>query len=145
VSILGAVESRVLRVHQTIYEATRGVVGHRLIGVPTLLLSTTGRRTGSRRTAALVYVEDGDGSLIVTASNGGADRSPGWLHNVKADGSVEVRLGRRQFDGSAEVIGPEDAEYSRLWTLVNRKTRGRYDRYQSQTDRAIELVKLRRL
>jgi F420H(2)-dependent quinone reductase len=143
VTILGAVESRVLRIHQTIYEATRGTVGHRLIGVPTLLLTSTGRRTGRRRTAALVYAKDDDGSLIVTASNGGADRAPGWLNNVKADGSVEVQIGRRRFDAGAEVIGPEQAEYARLWTLVNRNAHGRYDRYQQHTDRGIELVKLR--
>ena len=142
-TILGTVESHFLRIHQTIYEATRGTVGHRLIGVPTLLLTSTGRRTGSRRTAALVYAKDHDGSLIVTASNGGADRPPGWIYNVKADGSVEVQIGRRRFGGSAEVIGPEHAEYPRLWTLVNRNTRGRYDRHQQHTNRAIELVKLR--
>jgi F420H(2)-dependent quinone reductase len=143
VTILGTVESRFLRIHQTIYEATRGTVGHRLIGVPTLLLTATGRRTERRRTAALVYARDDDGSLTVTASNGGADRAPGWLHNVKADGSVEVQIGRRRFDADAEVIGPEHAEYPRLWTLVNRNAHGRYERHQQHTDRVIELVKLR--
>lgn len=141
-TILRAIESRMLRVHQTIYESSRGAVGHRLIGIPTLLLTSTGRRTGRERTAALVYAKDNDGSLIVSASNGGADRPPAWLHNVKANGAVAVRIGRRQFDAGAEVIGPGHAEYARLWTLVNRNTRGRYDRYQQRTDRAIELVRL---
>ena len=139
-----SLESRVLRTHQAIYEVTRGVLGHRLIGVPTLLLITTGRRTGSRRTAALVYAKDEDGSLIVTASSGGADRAPGWLHNVKADASIEIQLKRDRFDGRAEVVGPKDAEYERLWALVNNNSHGRYERYQSKTDRPIELVKLRR-
>lgn len=142
-TILGTIESRFLRVHQKIYEATGGAVGHRLIGVKTLLLTSTGRRTGRQRTAALVYAKDDDGSLIVTASNGGADRPPGWLHNVKANGSVAVQIGRHRFDADAEVICPEHREYARLWTLVNRNARGRYDRYQQRTDRAIELVKLR--
>lgn len=139
-----SLESRVLHFHQTIYQATGGVVGHRLIGVPTLLLTTTGRRTGSQRTAALVYARDDDGSLIVTASNGGADRPPGWLHNVKASEAVQIRLKRERFAAKAEVIGPEDAEYERLWELVNRNAHGRYERYQKNTDRQIELVKLRR-
>lgn len=139
-----SLESRVLRMHQTIYEVTRGVLGHRLIGVPTLLLTTTGRRTGSRRTAALVYANDEDGSLVVTASNGGADRAPGWLYNVKGDASIEIQLKRDRFDGRAEVVGPKDAEYERLWALVNNNSHGRYERYQSKTDRPIELVKLRR-
>lgn len=142
-TILGAVESRVLRTHQAIYEATGGAIGHRLIGAPTLLLTTTGRRSGSQRTTALVYAKDTDGSLIVTASNGGADRAPGWLHNVTADGSVEGRIGRRRFTGNADVIGAEHAEYPRLWKLVNHRARGRYDRYQGKTDRTIELVRLR--
>jgi F420H(2)-dependent quinone reductase len=143
VTTRGTVESRFLRIHQTIYEATRGVLGHRLIGVPTLLLTSTGRRTGRRRTTALVYAKDDDGSLIVTASNGGADRPPGWLHNVKADSSVDVQIGRRRFDAYAEVIGSDHSEHARLWTLVNRNAHGRYDRYQQHTDRVIELVKLR--
>ncbi len=136
-------ESRVLRIHQAIYEATSGAIGHRLIGVPTLLLTTTGRHTGSRRTAALVYSKDTDATLIVAASNGGADQPPGWYYNLKADGSVQVQIGRRRYAGEAEVIGPHHPEYPRLWELVNRTAHGRYDRYQRQTDRAVELVKLR--
>ena len=137
-----SLESRFLRIHQAIYEATAGAIGHRLIGVPTLLLTTTGQRTGRRRTAALVYAKDADGSIIVTASNGGADRAPGWCHNVRTDAVVGVQIGRRRFTGEAEVIGAGHVEYPRLWTLVNRNARGRYDRYQGQTDRVIELVRL---
>lgn len=142
-TILGSIESRFLRVHQNIYEATQGAVGHRLIGVPTLLLTSTGRRSGRQRSAALVYAKDDDGSLVVVASNGGADRPPGWLHNVKADGTVAVQIGRRRFDATAEVIAPGHAHYQRLWALINRTAHGRYDRYQHRTDRPLELVKLR--
>jgi deazaflavin-dependent oxidoreductase (nitroreductase family) len=137
-------ESRVLHLHQAVYQATGGVVGHRLIGVPTLLLTATGRRTGSQRTAALVYARDDDGSLIVTASNGGADLAPGWLFNVQSNGAVEIRLKRDRFPAIAEVIGPEDAEYEQLWALVNRNAHGRYERYQKNTDRPMKLVRLRR-
>ena len=52
-----SLESRFWRIHQAIYEATGGAIGHRLIGVPTLLLTTTDQRTGKRRTAALVYAK----------------------------------------------------------------------------------------
>jgi F420H(2)-dependent quinone reductase len=144
VTILGSFESRFLRVHQAIYEATRGAVGHRLIGVPTLLLTSTGRHTGRQRTAALVYAKDDDGSLVVVASNGGAARPPGWLHNVKAQASVSVQIGRRRFDAEAKVIAPGHTDYPRLWTLVNHNAHGRYDRYQQRTDRPLELVKLPR-
>lgn len=134
--------SRLLRCHQWIYEMTGGILGHRLIGVPTLLLTSTGRRTGSRRTSALVYAKDHDGTLVVTASNGGADRGPGWFHNVLADDFVQVRIGRRTFTSRAEVIRPDHLDYARLWALMNDTTRGRYDRYQRKTQRPFELVKL---
>ncbi len=136
-------QSRVLSTHQWIYETTRGFVGHRLLGVPTLLLTTTGRRTGSPRTAALVYAEDTDGAFVVTASNGGDDRRPGWAHNVVACPTVNVQVGRRNFHSRVEVVSPENSDYARLWALVNRNTRGRYDRYQQKTSRQFELVKLR--
>lgn len=130
-----------LRVHQAVYESTRGVLGHRMLGVPTLLMTSVGRKTGRRRTAALVYAKDGDGYVVV-ASNGGADAPPGWLHNVRAEPAVDLRIGRRALPASAEVIGPSDARYADLWRLVNQRNGGRYDRYQAKTERPIELVRL---
>ena len=63
--------SRALRTHQWICEHTDGLLGHRLpFGNPTLLLRTTGRRTGLPRTNALTDARDGDAFLVV-ASNGG--------------------------------------------------------------------------
>ena len=143
VGIAAAVQSNFLRVHQAIYEGTGGLIGHRTIGVPCLLMTSVGRRTGKPRTAALVYAKDGD-SFVVTASNGGADRPPAWLHNVKARPDVEVRIGRRRHAAVAEVVGPDHPEYDRLWKLVNDTNRGRYDRYQTRTQRPIELVRLSR-
>jgi hypothetical protein len=67
---------RFLRTHQWIYEHSHGVLGHRLLfGNPTLLLRTTGRRSGLPRTTALTYARDGDCYLIV-ASNGGRAQPP---------------------------------------------------------------------
>lgn len=137
-----APQSHLLRTHQWIYETTRGFLGHRLIGVPTLLLMTTGRHSGSRRMTALVYAKADDGTFVVTASNGGADQRPGWLHNVLANSSVDIQVGRRRLQSRGEVINPEHADYPRLWVLVNGNTRGRYDRYQQKTRRRFELVKL---
>ena len=133
--------SGVLRVHQAIYEGTKGLLGHRLIGVPSLLLRTTGRRTGEPRTSALVYAKDGD-RYVVVASNGGSDRPPGWLHNVRAKPDVEIQVGRRRMPATARVIERGDPDYEYLWTLVNAGNSGRYDRYQQQTERPISLVTL---
>src|SRR5258708_25751907 len=92
-----------LKVHQAIYETTGGCVGHRLMGVPTLWRRTRGRKTGKARTAALVYAKDGD-SYIVVGSKGGADTSPGWFFNAKADPDVEIQLGRHHRPAKAEAI-----------------------------------------
>jgi deazaflavin-dependent oxidoreductase (nitroreductase family) len=141
VGFVDTLQSGFLRFHQAVYEGTRGTIGHRMIGVPSLLLTSVGRQTGKRRTAALVYAKDAD-SYIVVASNGGADRPPGWLYNVTSHPAVEVQIGRRRLDAAAEVIGPEDSRYASLWKLVNERNHGRYDQYQAKTSRPIKLVRL---
>ncbi|MFP5319895.1 MAG: nitroreductase/quinone reductase family protein [Acidimicrobiia bacterium] len=133
-----------LRVHQAVYEATDGRVGHRSLGVPCLLLRTTGRRTGQTRTTALVYAHDGDDYLVVP-SVGGRDRAPGWLHNVRARPDVGVQVARRRFAARATVVERGDPDFDRLWRLVNANNRGRYERYQGRTTRPIPVVRLRHL
>ena len=128
-----------LGVHELIYKRTDGRIGHRMIGVPTLLLRTTGRRTGAPRTNALVYARDGDDYLVV-ASNGGADGHPGWLHNVRANPSVEFQIGRQRRAGTATVIEPSDPKYARLWQIVNANNHDRYTGYQGKTTRPIPVV-----
>jgi deazaflavin-dependent oxidoreductase (nitroreductase family) len=130
-----------LRTHQFLYEKTDGLVGHRLLGVATLLLRTTGRRSGQTRTNALNYVEDG-GRYVVVASKGGAPAPPAWLLNLQANPEVEVQIARRRIPCTATVLGREDPDYERLWKLVNDKNAGRYDAYQAKTDRQIPLVAL---
>src|ERR1700745_2977528 len=97
----------VLRIHETIYKGTDGRLGHRMIGVPTLLLRTTGRRSGAVRTNGLVYARDGDDYLVV-ASNGGADRPPAWLYNLQANPEVEIQIGRERRRSTARVIDSAD-------------------------------------
>jgi deazaflavin-dependent oxidoreductase (nitroreductase family) len=136
-----SVTGQVLRVHERIYKATDGRVGHKMIGVPTLLMRTTGRRSGTTRTNALVYALDGQDYLVV-ASNGGADRAPGWLHNVRAHPDVEVQVGRERRPATARVFEPGDPDYDRLWKLVNENNKDRYTAYQQQTARPIPVVAL---
>ena len=133
--------ARVLAAHQRIYQATRGWLGHRLIGAPTLLLTTRGRRTGLARTVALVYARDGD-DLLVVASNGGRDRPPSWLLNVESAPRAQVQIGRRHHRVSSRPTYPGDPEYDRLLVLCDRANRGRYSRYRSQTARPIPIVAL---
>lgn len=132
---------RLLRVHQAAYDLSDGRVGHRLLGVPCLLLRTTGRQTGRTRTSALVYARDGEDYLVV-ASLGGSDRAPAWLHNVRARPEVDVQVGRERFPAVATVVERGEGEYDRLWKLVNDNNGGRYDRYQARTPRPIPVVRL---
>jgi F420H(2)-dependent quinone reductase len=130
-----------LKLHQQLYERSGGRIGHRMIGVPTLLLRTTGRRTGAPRTNALVYAKDGDGYVVV-GSNGGSDKSPGWFFNVRAKPEVEVQVAQAKTPATARIVEPDDPDYQRLWRLVNANNHGRYDAYQTKTSRPIPLIVL---
>jgi F420H(2)-dependent quinone reductase len=128
-----------LRFHDWLYKTTDGRIGHKMIGVPTLLLRSKGRRSGQTRTNSLVYARDGADYLLV-ASNGGADRNPAWLHNVRADPQVEIQIGRERQKASARVLGPSDPDYRRLWKIVDEANHDRYSAYQEQTERPIPIV-----
>lgn len=134
-----SVMGQVLRLHERLYKGTDGWIGHRMIGVPTLLLRTTGRRSGVTRTNALVYARDG-ADYVVVASNGGADRDPAWLYNLRANPEVEAQVGRERHKATSRVIGPSDPDYERLWKIVNENNRDRYSAYQKQTARAIPVI-----
>jgi F420H(2)-dependent quinone reductase len=133
--------SNALAVHHRIYTGTRGLIGHKILGVPTLMLRTVGRRSGATRTNSLVYARDGSDWLVV-ASNGGADKPPAWLHNLRAKPDVEVQVGRNRSAAVARVLEPDDPDYDRLWKIVNDNNRDRYTEYQKQTDRPIPVVVL---
>jgi deazaflavin-dependent oxidoreductase (nitroreductase family) len=132
--------STVLQVHEKLYKATDGRIGHRLLGgVPTLLLRTTGRRSGVIRTNGLVYARDGADYLVV-ASKGGSDQPPAWLLNLEAKPEVEIQTGRERQKASSRVIEPSDPDYARLWKIVNENNGDRYTAYQSETSRPIPVV-----
>ena len=134
--------SLLLRIHDTVYKGTGGRIGHRVLGVPTLMLTTTGRRSGQPRTNSLVYAADGEDYLIV-ASKGGSDSPPAWLLNLTANPQVGIQVGRKQFKGVTRVIDASDPDYQRVWKLVNDNNRDRYTAYQQQTTRPIPVVAVR--
>jgi len=131
--------SWVPRLHRALYRRTGGRLGHGIIGVPALLLHTTGRRSGLLRTAALVYGRAG-GSYVVAASNYGGDHDPGWLDNIQADPRVQLQIGRRRVEAEARIVLPGDPEYASLLAVMNGINRNRYDLYRARTTRPIALV-----
>jgi len=136
-----SVQGQVLRLHQKLYELSDGRVGHHMIGVPCLLMRSTGRRTGAERCNALVYAEDG-GEYVLVASKGGADQAPGWYFNVRANPDVEIQIGRERRRAVARTVERGEPDYERLWRLVNDNNHNRYEGYQKQTERPIPLVVL---
>ena len=144
-SVSESVQNAGLRVHQWLYERTDGRIGAKVGKLPALLLRTTGAKTGKTRTSALVYGTDGNGRYVVVASAGGADRSPGWLHNLRANPHAEVQIGRERHAATAEIL-TEGPDYERGWKIMNELNRyqdgGRYEHYQTRTTRRIPVVVL---
>jgi F420H(2)-dependent quinone reductase len=133
---------QVLRVHDAVYRNTNGWIGHRTLGIPSLLLHSVGAKTGKARTTSLTYARDGDAYLIV-ASKGGDPRSPGWYHNLKANPNVEINVGPKRFGVTAKPVLPDDPDYARLWQIVNKNNGNRYEAYQKKTSRPIPVVVLK--
>jgi F420H(2)-dependent quinone reductase len=145
-SILSAFEQLVgvpmLRLHDKIYQATDGRIGHRIPGMPpNLLLHTVGAKTGQPRTTSLSYARDGVSYLIV-ASKGGDEHNPGWYHNLRKQPDCEINVGPKRIAVTARKVTPDDADYPRLWELVNKNNGNRYDGYQKKTSRPIPVVVL---
>lgn len=135
-----SLQSQILNVHDKVYKLTDGRIGHRVLGgMPTLMLRTTGRRSGSVRTTTLTYASDG-GDYLLVASNGGSDHPPAWLLNIRANPEVEVQVARRRLPARARILEPSDPDYERTWAIVNGNNADRYSAYQEKTERRIPVV-----
>jgi deazaflavin-dependent oxidoreductase (nitroreductase family) len=122
--------------HIRSYVATGGREGHLWRGMPTLLLTTRGRRSGVLRRTALIYGRDGDNYLVV-ASSGGSPRHPAWYLNLAADPEVRVQVRADAFRARARTATAE--ERPALWRTVT-SIFPTYDQYQAKTGREIPLV-----
>jgi len=126
--------------HTRRYVETGGEDGHLWRGVPTLVLTTRGRRTGQSRRNALIYGQDADRYVIV-ASRGGDPHHPHWYRNLVDEPAVGVQVGRDKFEARARTASPEEKE--RLWPLMT-SIWPAYAEYQARTARAIPVVILER-
>jgi deazaflavin-dependent oxidoreductase (nitroreductase family) len=123
------------------YEATDGAEGHDWVnGVTTLLLHTTGRKSGRDYTHALIYREH-DGDYLIVASKGGAPEPPEWFLNLQAQPEVTVQIKGDKFAARARVA--DSGEKPELWKLMV-EVWPDYDEYQKKTDREIPVVVLER-
>jgi deazaflavin-dependent oxidoreductase (nitroreductase family) len=126
--------------HVRRYVETGGEVGYMWNGVPTLILTTTGRTSGQQRSMPLIFGED-NGSYIVVASKGGAPEHPAWYRNLVAHPEVEVQVRADKFRARARTATQE--EKPALWKLMA-SIWPSYDEYQKKTRREIPVVILKR-
>lgn len=133
--------------HTNRYLASGGTDGHLYkmtqpgrpeITVPSLLLTTTGRKSGEKFIFPLFYGETGTGYFVI-ASKGGAPQHPGWYRNILADPAVEVQVGTRKVKARARTA--TGAERARLWQELL-KFWPPYADYQQKTEREIPVVVL---
>lgn len=129
------------REHVEKYQETDGKVGHDWEGTTTLLLTTTGNKSGKPFTTPLIYQKQGDVYTIV-ASKGGDDEAPQWYRNIQADPNVEVQVWGDRFKARARTA--TDEEKPEMWRVMA-ATWPAYDDYQRKTDRVIPVVVLERV
>lgn len=122
------------------YRANEGKVTGQFEHAPLLLLTTTGAKSGKRRTTPLAHTTDGD-RLVIIASKGGAPTNPDWYHNLVANPEVTVELGRETFQAQARVA--DGAERDRLYDQMAANMPN-FAEYQQNTERRIPVVVLER-
>ena len=125
------------KAHATIYERSDGRIGGWL-GLPTLLLSVTGRKSGKIYSTPLAYFRDGD-SYVVVGSDGAAKRDPQWWKNLQVDPIGTVRVGRKKLNVRATLA--TGAERERLWE-IGKTINPMWSKYQTRTERALPVVVL---
>ncbi len=122
------------------FHANGGVVGGQFAGIPLLLLTTTGAKTGHTRVNPLAYMNHGDRHIII-ASYAGAPTNPPWYYNLLSNPDVSVEMGSERFTARADVLDePERTElYAKMVEIIPV-----FSEYQSKTTRVIPVVALTR-
>lgn len=127
------------RDHVQAYRASHGADGHEWQpGVYTLLLTTTGRKSGTAYTTPLIYGQDGH-DYVVVASKGGAQAHPDWYHNLVAGPEVRIQVGRDVMTATARTASGQHR--ARLWEMMTGIWPD-YDAYAEKTSREIPVVVL---
>jgi F420H(2)-dependent quinone reductase len=124
------------KTHLVVLRLGKGRLLGRLAGMPVLVLTTTGRRSGKRRLTPLTFCREGT-DLVVVGSNGGADRAPDWFLNLQQNPCAVVQIGTDELAVRGRTASA--AERDRLWPRIT-ATFGSYAKYQARTAREIPVV-----
>ena len=131
------------QVNTAVYRWTGGLLGSTWRvgsafpwGIPVLLLTTIGRKSGQPRTLPLLFIEEGD-HIIIVASKGGLPSEPLWYKNLVANPECDVQIKRRKLKAKARTASPEERE--ELWPKLVAHYPD-YASYATWTDRIIPVV-----
>jgi len=116
------------------YEASGGADGGDLGGLPVVIVTHTGRKTGSTRKTPLMRVKVGE-SYVLVASIGGAPDNPQWVHNLVANPEVTIQDREEVLPMRARLVDDPE-EKARLWAAAN-AAYPEYETYQARTERSI--------
>jgi len=127
-------------VHRALLTLSGGRLGWNAMNMPGLELTTTGRKSGQRRSVMLTSPVQEGTTLVVVASRGGDDQHPAWFLNLRDDPQVEVAMGGKPKQPMRARVA-DAGERARLWPLVTADHKN-YADYQTKTEREIPLVLL---
>jgi deazaflavin-dependent oxidoreductase (nitroreductase family) len=114
-----------------LYRHSGGRIGGKVGKAPVLLLTTTGRKSGQKRTCPVVYLADG-GNVVLIDTNAGNERLPAWSLNLGAEPEAEVEVGRKRRPVRARRA--EGEERAELWRAHNIQYSG-FDEYDAKLGR----------
>ena len=117
-----------------LYEGSGGTDGTTLRGLPVIIVTNQGRKTGALRKTPLMKVVDGN-CYVLVASRGGAPEHPLWYYNLKTDPNVQIRDGVELFSMQVREVTDQE-EKRRLWEIAV-QAYPPYQDYQERTDRVI--------
>ena len=120
------------------FRNNKGKVAGPFQGMPMVILTTKGRRTGNPHETPLVPLED-DGKLFVFGSMGGAPKHPAWFLNLRDNPRVTVEHGTDKFEAEAKIISGE--EHDRIYAKQAQRV-PQFAEYQTKTTRQIPVVEL---
>ena len=126
------------RLHLRLWNLSGRKLDHAFGKLPFMMLTTTGRKTGQRRTTPVLYLQDGTG-LIVVASFGGNDMHPAWYLNLEQSPEAEVIVKGEHWKVLARMLSPEEKKL--VWPRLV-QVYPQFEAYQQRTHREIPLMKL---
>jgi deazaflavin-dependent oxidoreductase (nitroreductase family) len=123
------------------FRANGGKVGGQFAGAPLLILTTKGAKSGVSRENPLAYLED-KGRYVIIASYAGAPTNPPWYHNLVANPTVTVEVGKEKFTARAEIVSEPDRTklYQKMASIMPA-----FSEYEKKTTRKIPVIALKKV